>query len=44
MQDPNNVVLIGEGYFEKLEDKLKGPHVFIDKVTKHELKKLQQDI
>ena len=44
LQDPKNVVLIGEGYFEKLEDELKGPHVFIDKVTKRELKKLQQDI
>ena len=44
MQDPKNVVLIGEGYFEKLEDELKGPHVFTDKVTKRELKKLQQDI
>jgi hypothetical protein len=44
MQDPKNVVLIGEEYFEELEDELKGPHVFIDKVTKCELKKLQQDI
>jgi hypothetical protein len=44
MQDPKSVVLIGEGYFEKLEDELKGPHVFIDKVTKCKLKKLQQDI
>ena len=44
MQDPKDVVLIGEEYFEKLEDELKGPYVFIDKVTKCELKKLQQDI
>ena len=44
MQDPKNMVLIGEKYFRKLEDELKGPHVFFDKVMKHKLKKLQQDI
>ena len=38
------MVLICEEYFEKLEDELKGPQVLIDKVTKRELKKLQQDI
>jgi hypothetical protein len=40
---PNNEVLIGEGYFEKSELE-EGPHVFIDKVTKSELEKLQKDI
>jgi hypothetical protein len=44
LRNPINVVLIGEGYFEKSEEELKGPHVFIDKVTKRELEKLQQDI
>ena len=38
------MVLIGEGYFKKSEDELKGAHDFIDKVTKCELEKLQQDI
>lgn len=37
-------MLIGEEYFQKLEDELKRPHVYIDKVTKRELRKLQQDI
>ena len=42
--NPKNIVLIGEEYFENSEDELKGPHVFINKVTKRELEKLQQDI
>lgn len=39
-----NVVIIGDGYFEQPELGKNEHEVFVDKVTKQELKQLQNDI
>ena len=39
-----NVVMIGNGYFEQPMQGKKENEVFVDKVTKQELKLLQKDI
>ena len=39
-----NVVMIGNGYFEQPMEVKKENEVFVDKVTKQELKLLQKDI